>query len=113
MSAAAWVFLVALTVVSVFLAIAVGGNSNLAAENRRVRTENARLRRHPGLRAVGTPTDHDGLYSSTCSCGHQVRVHGDLGCDGDPGCTCSRDSLTAALDAGLVGPVEVPTGGAE
>lgn len=46
MTGEAWVFLTGLTVVSLLLTVAIGGNSHLAAENRALRRENARLRQH-------------------------------------------------------------------
>jgi len=49
-SAAAWVFLGALVVVSLLLMVAVGANADLAAENRRLRRGLARL--HPAGRSV-------------------------------------------------------------
>lgn len=44
MTAVAWVFLTALAFTSVLLAIAVGGNADLAHQLRVLRRENTRLR---------------------------------------------------------------------
>lgn len=103
MNAAAWVFLTALAAVSVLLTVAVGGNSDLARQLRDARREVVRLRRR-SLRLVGTPVELAGLYASSCGCGHELRLHGDLGCAADPGCVCSRDPLMVAVDSGVVIP---------
>lgn len=100
MTGAAWVFLGALTVVSGLLMVAVGGNADLAEQLRAARREVARLRGR-SLRVVGPPAELTSLYGSACSCGHPVVLHGDLGCVAG-GCCCSRDVLTAAVDADLV-----------
>lgn len=51
MTAVAWVFLTAFMIAMGLLVIALKGDEELAAENRRLRAQLAR--RHPALRVVG------------------------------------------------------------